>query len=339
MLSLLRPIPAPRLRRRDFSERPIPAPRTKRPIPAPRNILNIRNPSINVPVLQPEIVIVRQNEAPSFIERTVETFSGWLNWLAESGKKIIETISPKLKNLKEKINKIFEDKKNVFEATEGESALREFTRQFIIDGKSGYKPQTFLEAVKNLVLQILRDNKNTKVKLILKCKMQRIDLKTGEIDEFVADFLSEIEENLEGTNENELYAEMIKRIVENIANFQGSGSNWEFVAVNRLEIHLGDYVPLSGSTFISLPKQIAEKKAIINIKNDDEHCFKWSVTRALNPVDSHAERITKKLKKQSVSGLTFPVELNQIRIFEKFNPEISVNIFGFQKYVNPSICS
>ena len=87
-----RPIPAPR---RDFSKRPIPAPRTKRrdfskrPIPAPRNILNIRNPSINVPVLQPEIAVVREGEAPSFIKKTVETFSGWMNWLAESGKNIL----------------------------------------------------------------------------------------------------------------------------------------------------------------------------------------------------------------------------------------------------------
>ena len=102
LIDLLRPIPAPRrdfserpipAPRRDFSKRPIPAPRLKkdfseRPIPAPRNILNIRNPSINVPVLQPEIAVVKENQAPSVIKKTVETFSGWLNWLAESGQKI-----------------------------------------------------------------------------------------------------------------------------------------------------------------------------------------------------------------------------------------------------------
>ena len=93
LLSLLRPIPAPRNR-----SQPIPAPRNRsQPIPAPKNIMNIRNPSINVPVLQPEIAVVRQNEAPSVSKRTIETFSGWLNWLGsispsrnwlgESGKK------------------------------------------------------------------------------------------------------------------------------------------------------------------------------------------------------------------------------------------------------------
>ena len=96
--------------------------------------------------------------------------------MAESGQKyIVKPISSTLKNLKENINKIFEEEEKEFELKEGESALRKFVRQFTIDGKSGYDPQTFLEAVRNLVLQILRDNRKTKVKLILKCKMQRTD--------------------------------------------------------------------------------------------------------------------------------------------------------------------
>ena len=111
-----KPIPAPRIKK-DFSEKPIPAPRIKKdfsekPIPAPRNIMNIKNPSINIPILQPEIAVVKENQAQTFIEKTVETFSGWMNWLAESGKKyIVKPISSSLKNLKEKINTIFEKKR------------------------------------------------------------------------------------------------------------------------------------------------------------------------------------------------------------------------------------
>ena len=117
-----KPIPAPR---RDFSEKPIPAPRTKRkdfsekPIPAPRNIMNIRNPSINIPILQPEIAVVKESQTPSFTEKTIETFSDWMNWLAESGKNIVKKMPPKLKNLKEKINAIFEKEKK-FEVKKGD---------------------------------------------------------------------------------------------------------------------------------------------------------------------------------------------------------------------------
>ena len=84
------PIPTPK---RNFSEKPIPAPRKKfdeKPIPAPRNIMKIRNPSINIPILQPEIAVVKESQAPSFIEKTIETFLDWMNWLAESGKNIIK---------------------------------------------------------------------------------------------------------------------------------------------------------------------------------------------------------------------------------------------------------
>ena len=81
------------------------------------------------------------------------------NWLTESGKYIVTKILPNtvLKNLK-----VFEDKKNIFEVKEGESTLRKFTRQFTIDGKSGFDPQTFLDAVRNLILKILRDNRKQK---------------------------------------------------------------------------------------------------------------------------------------------------------------------------------
>jgi len=35
------------------------------------------------------------------------------------------------------------------------------------------------------------------------------------------------------------------------------------------------------------------------MKNEDEQCFKWAVTRALNPVDKNAEKIDKTLRKQA----------------------------------------
>ena len=316
---------------------PIQAPRTKkRPIPAPRILLNIKNPEINVPVLKPEIAVVKEKQAPTVIKKTTETVLGWMNWLAESGKKIIKPVSAALKNLKEKINAIFEEKK--FEVREGQSALKNFAREYIIDGRAGYGPQRFFEAVRNLLIKILQENKNTKTKMILICKMQRTDLRTGEIIEIDADFHSEIEINLE-KDENKLLDKMIARIGEVLANFQRSGSNWIFQRVNQLEIHMADWKPISGSTFIPLPARIKNKVAVINPKNEDNQCFKWCVARALNPVEKIPNRITQELKDQSKrldwSGLKFQVDLKQIKIFEKNNPDISINVFGYEREVYP----
>ena len=77
-----------------------------------------------------------------------------MNWLAESGKNIIKPISSSLKNLKEKINKIFEEKE--FKLKEGQSALKNFVREYVIDGKPGYYPQAFFESVRSLILEILK---------------------------------------------------------------------------------------------------------------------------------------------------------------------------------------
>src|SRR5678815_4473154 len=93
-----------------------------------------------------------------------------------------------------------------------------------------------------------------------------------------------------------------------------------------------------GSSYIPLPEYLANKKAIINMKNEDEECFKWCVTRALNPVEEHSYRITKELIKQSEelnwSGIEFPVaaDANVISRFER-NNNISVNVFGYEKDV------
>ena len=73
------------------------------------------------------------------------------------------------------------------------------------------------------------------------------------------------------------------------------------------------------------------KKAIINIKNNDKECFKWSVTRALHMRERDNERIDKLLKKQTEKykwdGVNFPATFYDIDKFER-NNKIGVVLFG-----------
>ena len=90
---------------------------------------------------------------------------------------------------------------------------------------------------------------------------------------------------------------------------------------------------MRGSSYIPLPKYLADKQAMINLKNDDDQCFKWAVTRAINPTESHPERIDKKLRAKvdtlNWDGITFPTPMSQIDKFERNNPSVSVNVAGF----------
>ena len=145
--------------------------------------------------------------------------------------------------------------------------------------------------------------------------------------------------NLPGTNEKKLLNVIIEEALENMARFQRRGSNWRFEEVLKFEIHLVDFVPLKGNSWIPLPEAISKKKAVINMKNEDGECFMWCVARALNPVERDSERATQKLRKQAEElnwkGIEFPMEVDKIDKFEKMNEGISLNVFYLDGSVKP----
>ena len=55
-------------------------------------------------------------------------------------------------------------------------------------------------------------------------------------------------------------------------------------------LDIAKYEPFKGGSYIPLPKYLANKKAIINIKNKDNDCFRWAIKSALFPTDSHSDR-------------------------------------------------
>jgi len=144
---------------------------------------------------------------------------------------------------------------------------------------------------------------------------------------------------LEGTDVNEMYNDVVNKMMESVTTFKICGSNWRFRSVVRIEIIIIAYRPLRGNSYIPLPKKLAAKNAIINLKNEGDQCFKWEVTRALNPVDDHEERIDKALQKRAErlqwDGIEFPVSVIDIDKFGKSN-DLFVNVFGYKKgYVYP----
>ena len=99
---------------------------------------------------------------------------------------------------------------------------------------------------------------------------------------------------LESTNLDELRTEIVEQILVNIAVFQMNGSGRTFHSIVSLDIHTMKYKPLRGGTYIPLPKFLASKKALINMKfksekrrNEAVQCFMLCIARALSPVKDH----------------------------------------------------
>ena len=129
---------------------------------------------------------------------------------------------------------------------------------------------------------------------------------------------------------------MTERILEKMATFKSGGSGWRLYSIIKLELHTARYIPFRGETWIPLPKELANKKAIINMQNKDNKCFLWCVLRALNPKDNHPERVDKELKLKentlNMDGIEYPVSLEyDIDKFENQNPTISITVYGYEK--------
>ena len=150
------------------------------------------------------------------------------------------------------------------------------------------------------------------------------------------DFHSKIEVNLDGTDENELYEIMIDTIKEKIDKLQfAEGSGWRLHSIIKLELHTVEWVPLRGSSYIEIPKELKDKKAIINMKNEDSRCFIWCVLRALHPVQKNKDRLDKTLKSKietlNTTGIRYPVSLPDIKKFECLNSNISITVFAYNE--------
>ena len=89
---------------------------------------------------------------------------------------------------------------------------------------------------------------------------------------------------------------MLREIKEKLAIYLRNGSGWYFKEVISFEIHIVAYKPIKGSSYIPLPNVIMRKNAIINIKNEDDKCFLWSVLRYRHPKQIHGERLTDLIK-------------------------------------------
>ena len=238
------------------------------------------------------------------------------------------------KQLERKEKKATEEKDRIFTPIKEKSAFKNYTNQYVMyNTKANYGPIEFLAYAKPAILNIFKSNQNIKTMLYLHCLMQNIQSTTPVEFAFHSKDLQLV---LEGTDISELYNQMADEIEEEIQKVENAeGSGYTFVIVVSLVLHVTKWQPLYGSSYMPLDPYLANKKAIINMKNEDDKCFMWCVLRALYPKDKNAERIDKDLKSKqdiiNMKGICYPVSLNGIKRFEELNPNISISVLGYNK--------
>ena len=149
-------------------------------------------------------------------------------------------------------------------------------------------------------------------------------------------FKTVVQSIFDSTNIEELLDVATQFLLEKSEEFVGEGSGWIFDKVTYLNVKMDTFIPISGGTYKTLPKRIAKKKAVINMKNDDERCFAWSIARAICPTREHQERIDNELRikedELNWEGIEFPVNVVKgPTIFEKNNPGYKICIVGYEE--------
>lgn len=134
--------------------------------------------------------------------------------------------------------------------------------------------------------------------------------------------------------------DIIDYIVQQVDEVMIEGSGFTLSRIEKLRVQIFKYQPLSGSGFIELPKILKNKRAIINLKNTYNECFKWSILAALHYDEVFAKNKNKAndatryrlwSDELNFNGINFPVRLNQIEKFMQQNEQIAINVYYFDE--------
>ena len=127
----------------------------------------------------------------------------------------------------------------------------------------------------------------------------------------------------------QLFESLLKKYEENLQN-KMTGSEFEFDGVNFLYYEFNKTSINKGGSYIGSPKWLKDKKSTIYPKNNDDKCFRYSVTLALNldkiKKDPHrVSKIKPFIEKYNWEDIDFP---STSKDWEKFecNNEIALNI-------------
>ena len=216
-------------------------------------------------------------------------------------------------------------------------ALKGYTKSYEIDIKNNKDPLVQLnstrKAVANHIENILTSMKGLKFAETLRVTFEK---ETGSEERVIktAYFNSQPQTITNDTQIEPALSSSKQEILNNIAVWISEGSGWTIESINNHYLNVVKYEPMKGSSYIKLPTELRNSaKGLINMKNEDNECFRWCHIRHLNPQDKYPQRI-KNVDKQYIknldySGIEFPVTVKQYNKIEKQN-EININVFGYE---------
>ena len=192
----------------------------------------------------------------------------------------------------------------------------------------------YLALIENYLRELINSYKNKgELKLQLIAEINFISSKPGSDETRIIHTRSDDIEIMIGKDNDEIIEDFFKSFLqkyeENLQN-KMRGSDFEFDGVNFLYYDFNEISLNIGGSYIDSPKWLKDKKSTINPKNNDDKCFQYAVTLALNldNIDNHLEKISKIkpfIDQYNWKDIDFPSTSKDWKKLEQ-NNEIAINI-------------
>ena len=159
--------------------------------------------------------------------------------------------------------------------------------------------EEYLDLIKPYLKELINDHKKKgEWKIQLTTQINFISLRPGSDETRVMHTKSINEEFMNGSDTDEIIKELFKSFLQRYQeNFQEKmkGLDFAFDGVNYLYYNFNKINISRGGSYIDSPKWLKDKKSTVNQKNNNNKCFQYAVTLALNidKINDHPERISK----------------------------------------------
>ena len=239
-------------------------------------------------------------------------------------------------------------KRILLKIRERKKGLKGVVQSFELENISTRDPRMLFSIARNSftkkLAQLLNQKGSYKGYLTLRVELKKRILQDGEeAYEFTQPYFNSTTITiLNELDIQDFYDKAVEEILNRIARWISKGSGWVIERILNFYLNIVSYVPLKGRSYLPLPEELRNsRKGLINIKNDDNECFRWCHVRHINPVKKDPQRITQKdrgiEKTLDYSGVTFPVTIRDMGKIEKQN-KININAYVYNeygKYVSP----
>ena len=207
--------------------------------------------------------------------------------------------------------------------------------EYMSNGNDSLSFNEYLELIKPYLYDLINVYKaEGEWKLQLSAEISFVSQKPGS-DENRAMYTRSAPEEFMIGNETEEVAEnlimsILQKYQDNLQN-KMKGSDFIFNGINYLYYDLNRMTVSKGGSYIESPKWLKDKKCCINQKNNDNKCFQYAATLALNisSIDKHHQRISKIkpfINNYKWNDFNFPAAKKDWNKFEGNNKNVALNI-------------